>query len=74
MLSRLRHSLLKRHNRNLAFHLPVDTLSVRLLALPQRHLRGLLLAPPHQLGQRPLELSPGIPLPHQPVVLVRVPP
>jgi hypothetical protein len=72
MLWRLRHSLLKRRNKNLTFHLPVDTLPGRLLALPQRHLRGLLLAPPRPLGQRPLELSPEVPLPHQPLVLVRV--
>jgi hypothetical protein len=39
-------------------------------ALPQRHLRGLLVAPPGPLGQRPLEFSPGIPLAHQPLVLV----
>jgi hypothetical protein len=56
------------------FHLLVDTLPGRLPALPHRHLRGLLVAPPCPLGQRPLELSPGVLLPQQPLVLVRVPP
>jgi hypothetical protein len=37
-------------------------------------LEGTRTRPPRPLGQRPLELSPGVPLPHQPVVLVRVPP
>jgi hypothetical protein len=65
----LRHNSLKRRNKNLAFHLPG-----RLPTLPHRHLRGLLVAPPRPLGQGPLELSLGVPLPHQPLFLVWVPP
>jgi hypothetical protein len=71
MLWRLRHSSLKRCNKNLIFYLPADTLPGRLPALPQRDLRDLLFAPLRPLGQRPLELSPGVPLPHQPTYVWR---
>jgi hypothetical protein len=75
MLWRLRNRLLKRGNKNHVSQLPADTLLGRLLALPQCHLKGLLVAPPLPLGRRPMELSPrGALLPHQLLVMVLLPP
>jgi hypothetical protein len=74
MLWRLRHSLLKRRNKNHDSLLLANTLTGHLPALPQRHVRGLLVAPPLPLGRRPLELSPGALPTDQLLVLVRMPP